>query len=136
VYVPRVFSFYSEYIWIMNTDVDGHRYPYHHMSAASMLMHASVVVCIVKSLSKTTLLPTLLYCPCVPTSSYVDILTRGGRYDRALRRPVGQSSDRASEEDVRPAPRRCARPEQHARGDAGASEVFARVLLLKKISSR
>jgi hypothetical protein len=51
----------------MNTDVNAHRCLYHHMSAASMLMHASVVVCIVESLSKTTLLSTFLYCPCVPT---------------------------------------------------------------------
>jgi hypothetical protein len=133
--VPRVFSFYFKYIWGMDTDVDAHRRLYYHMFAASMLMHASVVVCTVESLSKTTLLSTLLYIPCVPTSSYVDILTRGGRYHRVVRRPVGQGSDRASEGDVRAVPRRRIRPEQHARGDAGASEVFARVSGLKKISS-
>jgi hypothetical protein len=33
----------------MNTDMDAHQYLYHHMSAANMLMHASVVVCMVGS---------------------------------------------------------------------------------------
>jgi hypothetical protein len=53
-----------------------------------------------------------------------------------VQRPVGECSDRASEGDVRAAPRRRVRPEQQARGEAGASEVFARVLGLKQISSR